>query len=181
MPSTFLATPISRLPSDDTLTSLSTDNSPAHLVRYRSMFQLKHTLLNVYWVSVSGEGSEFTMISEEVESQAHHCNKKKKSSKTVEVNIVCHVLESVSMFIIVTYIAIHTCHVWGALWALTYCCLGAVGDERRHVLRHIYKGQLNLQCKVQYTVLCCYACIHCTGVWGHKSQGYCGSSTGQSL
>ena len=66
------------------------------------------------------------MISEEVESQAHHCNKKKKSAKTVEVNIVCHVLESVSMFLIVTYIAIHTCHVWGGSMGinilLSWCC-----------------------------------------------------------
>ncbi|CAI8055951.1 DIS3-like exonuclease 2 [Geodia barretti] len=31
-----------------------------------------------------GEGPDFTMIMEEVESQAHHCNKKKKSAKTVE-------------------------------------------------------------------------------------------------
>ena len=27
------------------------------------------------------------MISEEVESQAYHCNKKKKSAKTVEVHV----------------------------------------------------------------------------------------------
>ena len=28
------------------------------------------------------------MTSEEVESQAHHCNKKKKSAKTVEVHTI---------------------------------------------------------------------------------------------
>ena len=55
------------------------------------------------------------MISEEVESQAYHCNKKKKSAKTVEVQYIC------------TY----TLFYW-----INVCAGAEYGD----VLRHIHKG-----------------------------------------
>ena len=35
----------------------------------------------------SGESPEFTTIASEVETRAHHCNKKKLSAKTVQVSI----------------------------------------------------------------------------------------------
>ena len=34
----------------------------------------------------AGEGPAFTLTTDEVEVQADHCNKKKKSAKVVEVN-----------------------------------------------------------------------------------------------
>ena len=37
-------------------------------------------------VCVLGEGPDFTMTDEEVEAQAHRCNKKKKPAKTIEVH-----------------------------------------------------------------------------------------------
>ena len=59
------------------------------------------------------------MISEEVESQAYHCNKKKKSAKTVEVQSTVHV------------------HTYTLFYWINVCAGAEYGD----VLRHIHKGQ----------------------------------------
>lgn len=67
----------------------------------------------------SGQVPDFTMIDEEIELQAHRCNKKKKSAKTVEV---C----SSSSYT-------HTLTV-------TFCFSGAKPAD---VLCHIYKGELD--------------------------------------
>ena len=48
---------------------------------------------------VAGTGEVFSMSEEEVQTQAEHCNKKKKSAKTVEVYYMMYRVISISVVI----------------------------------------------------------------------------------
>ena len=91
LPSTSHATLTSPLPLDDMLTSSYIDNWLVFLVSVCVCVCLRvcHNIVCVHVCVcvLSGEGPPFTMTESQVEAQAEHCNKKKKSAKTVEVYV----------------------------------------------------------------------------------------------
>ena len=82
--------------------------------------------------SISGQGPHFTMIDEEVESQAHRCNKKKKSAKTVEVRSPSSCTHTLTVTVY------------------------SSGAKHADVLCHIHKGEST--CKDGCIVLCSIVC-----------------------